>query len=316
MRDLSIVLPVVTPCSRAGQADLAGMQSVCRAMVDAGCTSIFVAGSTGRGPWFNRDERSRMCRAAADSIGDRATLLAGCMASGLSDMLENARSAAAAGAQVAVVTAPGYFNYNVQEIEAIFTRFADASPLPVMIYDIPGFARVKLDGQMLVRLSRHGNIIGFKDSTEDFERFQWLLSAAVPCFRKGEVHDRAGFLLLQGKERLLADSLRRGASGFVVSLLHIDPRPFVALSQAVRAGRDEEADRYQEAIKHLLDLIEGCFARRPETSTFFHLLNWALKHHGICENILLDHEGECPDWLADAGRQALDICRAAASPVD
>ena len=307
--DLSIVLPVVTPCSRAGEVDLEGLRSVCRAMVDAGCTGIFVASSTGRGPWFNRDERSRMCRAAADAIGDRATVLAGCMASGLSDMLENARAAAGAGAQVAVVTAPGYFNYNVQEVEQIFSRFADACPLPVMIYDIPGFARVKLDGQMLVRLAHHGNIIGFKDSTEDFERFQWLLSAVVPCFRKGAVSDRGGFLLLQGKERLLAESLRLGASGFVVSILHIAPHLFVALSRAAHAGNVPLAANHQAGVNRLMILIEQCFVRRPETSTFFHLLNWTLRHKGICQNILLDHEGDCPDWLADAGQQAQDICR-------
>jgi dihydrodipicolinate synthase/N-acetylneuraminate lyase len=304
VRDPSIVLPIVTPCSRAGEVDLEGLKAVCRAMVDAGCTSIFVAGSTGRGPWFNRDERARLCRAAADAIGSHITLLAGCMASGLSDMLENARVAAGAGAQVAVVTAPGYFNYNRQEVEAIFTKFADASPLPVMIYDIPGFARVKLDGEMLVRLARHGNIIGFKDSTEDFERFKWLLS--VPS-------DRPGFLLLQGKERLLANSLRLGASGFVVSMLHVDPRPFVALSGAIRSGDDGLADRMQSGINQLMDLIEGGFARRPETSTFYHLLNWTLRQRGICQNILLDHEGDCPDWLADVARQALEVCQAAVS---
>lgn len=96
------------------------------------------------------------------------------MASGLADMLDNARAMADAGAQFAVMTAPGYFNYS----------------------------------------------IGFKDSSGDLERFRALA---------GMLEGKRDFYLLQGKEHLLADALEGGASGFVVSLVQIEPGPFVAL---------------------------------------------------------------------------------------
>ena len=182
------------------------------------------------------------CRAIADMIPGDVSLLAGYMASGLPDMMDNIHAMADAGAQVAVVTAPGYFTYNTEEIETIFLKLADTSPLPVMLYDIPGFARVKLDGDMVVRLARHGNIIGFKDSTADFERFRGLLVAL------SELPD---FYLLQGKERVLADSLFLGAAGFVVSMVHIAPATFVALRRAARAGNREAAERIQTEIIRL-----------------------------------------------------------------
>jgi dihydrodipicolinate synthase/N-acetylneuraminate lyase len=237
-------------------------------------------------------------------IPNQVSLLAGCMASGLPDMLDNIHAMADAGAQVAVATAPGYFTYNHQEIETIFLKLADVSPLPITLYDIPGFARVKLDGDMVVRLARHGNIIGFKDSAADFDRFKGLLLA---------LSEPPDFYLLQGKERVLADSLFLGAAGFVVSMVHIDPAPFVALRGAARAGNREAAGRIQAEIIRLMDLFEEGMARRPETSTFFHFLNWILRHRGICENILLDHDGDCPEWVAVIARQALEICRSAAS---
>ena len=304
MENLDIVVPIVTPCTRAGALDLAGLEAVCQDLLGKGCTAIFIAGSTGRGPWFNRADRARMCRALADRVGEHAPLLAGCMASGLPDMIENACAMADSGAQVAVVTAPGYFNYNGSETETILARFADASPIPVTIYDIPGFARTKLQKDVLLRLARHGNIIGIKDSSADFERFQQLLAG---------LRDRPGFCLLQGKERLLAESLLLGAGGFVVSMVHIDPRPFVALSQACRAGQTELARRIQVSICELLDVVEACFERRPETSTFFHLLNCILRRRGLCDNILLEHEGEGPLWLAGEAERALEICEAASS---
>ena len=172
MKDLGIVVPMVTPCTRTAEPDLEGFRAVCDYVLGAGCHTIFVGGSSGRGPWFSRADRAKICRAAADHIGEDTPLLAGCMAAGLTDMVTNAQTMADAGAKIAVVTAPGYFDYSQSEIEAIFLKFADASPLPVVVYDIPVFAKVKLDWQMVQRLARHGNIIGFKDSTADFSRFE------------------------------------------------------------------------------------------------------------------------------------------------
>jgi dihydrodipicolinate synthase/N-acetylneuraminate lyase len=298
MKKLGILVPVVTPCNRKGAVDEDGLRAVCSDVLSAGCQSIFVAGSTGRGPWFSRSDRSRICRSAADLVGEKALLFGGCMGSGLSDMLDNAHAMADAGARIAVVTAPGYFNYSQAEVEVIFRQFADRSPLQVMIYDIPVFAGMKLDLGVASRLATHDNVIGFKDSSADLERFRELARVLGAASR---------FYLLQGKEHLLADSLRVGASGFVVSLVQIDPRPFVALYHAVEADDRPQADAIQSRIADLLALVESAFQRRPETSTLFHLLNQALRMRGVCENILLEHEGECPGWLEEAAQQALEI---------
>ena len=303
MKDCGIVVPVVTPCSKRGEPDLDGLRSVCRHMLDAGCCHIFVGGSTGRGPWFSRENRMAVCRAAADVTGGEHLLLAGCMASGLPQMLENAHAMADAGAQMAVVTAPGYFSYTQDELKAIFLEFADASPLPVVVYDIPDLARTKLDVDMAVELAHHGNVVGFKDSTADYPHFDGLLAG---------VADVPDFLLLQGKERYLANSLAAGASGFVISMVQINPDPFVRLYRAVQSGQFDLARRIQIQISRMMDVVEGMFKSRPESSTFFHFLNWTLRNRGVCENLLLTHEGECPRWLADEAHRALEICDAAA----
>lgn len=302
VKPLEVLVPIVSPCTSQGAVDLNGLKAVGQEMLAAGCKSIFVCGSTGRGPWFSRRDRAAMCEALAGAIGSDVPLLAGCMAPGLPHMLENAHTFADAGAQVAVVTAPGYFAYSQSEIETIFLRFADASPLPVVIYDIPAFTDVELNSEMVARLAHHENIVGFKDSSADFGRFDAL---------SAQLRELRGFNLLQGKERLLADSLGIGASGFVVSLIHIDPYPFVALYRAVRSGQMETARRLQAEINKVIGLVEECLARRPETSTLFHFLNWTLTHRQLCANILLEHEGECPQWLADKARSAVEICAAA-----
>jgi|GEM_PF-436860 len=298
MKELGIVVPIVTPCTRNGELDLEGFKGVCHYVLSAGCHSIFVGGSTGRGPWFSRGERARLCRAAADFIGPETPLLAGCMAAGLDDMVENARAMADAGAQMAVVTAPSYLVYTQTEIETIFLKFADLSPLPVVLYDIPVFAGIKLEWEMIRRLARHGNIIGFKDSTGDFSRFQAPITL---------VEQYPDFQLLQGKERFLVDSLLAGAKGFVVSMVQIDARPYVALYHATRGGKIEQARRLQAATSRAMDLFDEAVEQRPVASTLYHFLNWTLQYRHICQNIMLEHEGDCPKMISDMARQAIEI---------
>jgi 4-hydroxy-tetrahydrodipicolinate synthase len=244
----------------------------------------------------------RLCRAAADQIGGRALLIAGCSASGLPGMLENARAMAEAGAQIAVATVPGYFHYDQTEIEKIYLEFADASPIPVIVYDIPEFTNVKIANDMLLRLANHKNVVGFKDSSADFERFQRLVEA---------LKSFPDFYLMQGKENLLADSLRMGASGFIVSLIHLELAPFVNLYRAVRTGSFKMADAIQVEINKVIELVRETIDRRPESSTLFHMLNYALKQRGICPNILLEHDGAAPDWVIANARRAVEICQAA-----
>lgn len=253
-------------------------------------------GSTGRGPWFSNRARASVCRTVADVTARQTLLIGGCMATGLDGMLEHAHVLADSGANMVAVTAPGYFSYSQQEVENLLSRFADASPLPVMLYDIPIYAQVKLDLDVILRLATHENVVGLKDSSADWNRFKEL------TLRFGHLPN---FFLLQGKESLLAESLLCGASGFVASLVQINPRLFVALWQAHERRDTDRLFAIQAQITSLLRAVDECFARRPETSTLFHFLNYVLRARGLCENILLDHEGDCPEWLAQSARQAM-----------
>ncbi len=309
MKDIGPVVPIVTPCSLDGSVNLNGFQSVCDDMLNAGCKGIFVAGTTGRGPWFSLDERVKLCHTAYDQIRSHQSqaivpLLAGVTSSGLPGMLENTRAMADAGAQIAVATVPTYFHYNQIEIETIYSKFADASPLPVIVYDIPEFTNVKLANDMVLRLARHGNVIGFKDSSADLERFKGLVEA-LQSFPE--------FYLMQGKENLIAESLQIGASGFIVSLMHIDPVPFIGVYRAVHEGNYQLAQMLQTEINKVIKLVKQSIDKRPESSTLFHMLNYALQKRGVCQNILLGHDDQAPSWVFENAQQAVEICQAAAA---
>lgn len=303
MKQLGVIVPIVTPCTRDGEVDVHGLGAVCDDMMQAGCHGMFVNGSTGRGPWFTREKRMQICSAVADRLENDVPLLAGCMAAGLEDMLGNAKAMADSGATMAVVTAPMYFPYSGQELEAIFLAFADASPIPVMIYDIPELAGTGLQPELLLTLAKHENIVGFKDSSANYETFKQLLDTLNTADPE--------FYLMQGKERLLKDSLQAGASGLVVSMLHVDPRPYVTLYNAVQEDDPQTAAHMQESISQMFDCFKGCMEKTHSFSTLIHFMNTTLNERGIDVNLRLAHEGDCPDWIAEKAKHTLTIaCRA------
>jgi len=305
MKKIGVISPIVTPCSKKGEPDLEGVKSVCRYMIENGCQGIFVCGSTGRGPWFGRKDKVNICRAARSVLGSNNHLFAGCMAMGFQELLENARIMADSGATAAVITSPCYFNYNTDEIEYIFLKYADVSPLPVMLYDIPIFAGAKLDTGMITRLAKHNNIIGFKDSSADINRFNELITALTNV---------DNFYLIQGKEHLLAESLYAGASGLTVSLVHIDPKLFVTLYNDAIHRNIDRANHCQEQVTRIMKIFIECFQQRPEISTLFHCLNFIMKEKKICENILLEHEGQTPTWLIEKAKQTLSLLKNNSTP--
>jgi dihydrodipicolinate synthase/N-acetylneuraminate lyase len=298
MQELGIMVPIVTPCSLEGEIDFGGLKSVVSYVLDAGCQSIYVSSSTGRGPWFSVEQRRKICECVANYVSKDVKIFAGCMSPSFKDMIENAKVVKESGADYAVFTAPGYFLYNQEEIRDIFIEIADVSPLPVLIYDIPVFSGVKLSSEIILKLSKHENVIGLKDSSGDMESFKKNYNSVLS-------NDK--FMLLQGKENLLAESIEMGCSGFVVSLLHINPQIFVKLYKYAKSGMKNEAESIQKIINQLLDLINSCFKRRPETSTLFHILNYALSKKSVCKNILLEHEKDCPEWLNENTLRCIEL---------
>jgi hypothetical protein len=93
----------------------------------------------------------------------------------------------------------------------------------------------------------------------------------------------------------------------VVSLLHVAPSLFAEVYNSARTGDRVRARQILRGAPEIIELALRCLERRPETSTMFHFLNYALRRRWVCENILLDHEGICPDWLTAEVEKAVEL---------
>ena len=205
-----ILAPAATPFAANGDLDAAAFMANVRAHLAAGLSGIVVAGSTGEAALLSEEERLVLVDAARAEVPDDRWLIAGIGAESTRLTVARARSAARRGAELVLVVAPHYYGAGVLTAEALrthFTAVADASPVPVLLYNIPKFAHLTLEPELVAELARHENIVGMKDSAGDVERLAGYLRSQGDAFS-----------VLTGHAPTLARAVELGVRGAVLAV--------------------------------------------------------------------------------------------------
>lgn len=220
-----VVPPVVTPLRADQTLDEESFLRQVRRCLDAGCSGVFVAGSSGEGPWLTAEQRRRVVELAA---GTGTVVLAGVMLPGTSMAREAALAAESAGADAIVVSAPYYFGADESTIIRHVEAVARTVGVPTILYNIPQCTHNLMSAGVVERLAADPRVIGIKDSSGDLELFAAHL----------RLHEQRSFRVLQGAEPVMGQSLTMGADGLVPGLGNVAPQLFVRLVEAVREGDD------------------------------------------------------------------------------
>ncbi|QVQ53645.1 4-hydroxy-tetrahydrodipicolinate synthase [Spiractinospora alimapuensis] len=200
---------MVTPMDAEGEIDYEGAARLATYLVDEQRNDgLVVSGTTGESPTTSDAEKDRLLRAVLEAVGDRATVLAGVGTNDTRHSLELAHAAERAGAHGLLAVTP-YYNKPPQEgLIRHFTAIADATELPVMLYDIPGRTGVPIASETLVRLADHPRIVANKDAKDDIGASSWVLS-------------RTDLAYYCGTDMMNLPLLSIGAAGFVSVVGHI-----------------------------------------------------------------------------------------------
>jgi 4-hydroxy-tetrahydrodipicolinate synthase len=232
-----VVVPMMSPFNADGTVDLPAVKRLVDHLVDNGASGVFPLGTTGEAASIAPAQRSRLVEAAAAATGTRATLYAGVSGNCLTESIESARTFAEMGAQAVVAHPPCYYAVTDAEIEAYFSCLADASPVPLVLYNIPVTTHLSISIESVLRLSRHGNIVAVKDSAGDAHRITMLLE------RTG---GRGGFPVLLGSSALFSHGLKAGGVGIVPSGAHLVGKLYRRMFDAAMALRWDEVDALQK----------------------------------------------------------------------
>jgi 4-hydroxy-2-oxoglutarate aldolase len=225
-----------------GEVDTKAIQSNVRKWIAAGLGGIVVVGTNGEATLLDDDEADRVIEAARAEVPRDRVLVAGAGHESTRATIAASRRAAVAGADAVLVKTPSVYkaHVTVAGLIAHYTAVADASPIPVLLYNFPGSTGVNLSADTVARLAVHPNIIGMKETSTDGAQFADLC-AAVPD----------NFSVLCGAAPGLFAALCAGATGAIVAVSALMPTACLDLLAHVRAGRYHEALALQRRITPL-----------------------------------------------------------------
>jgi 4-hydroxy-tetrahydrodipicolinate synthase len=242
---------MVSPMRPDGSLDLEGAAKLAVHLVDSGHDGLIVNGTTGESPTTSDSEKVDLVRVVVEAVGHRACIVAGAGSNNTAHTVECARAAARAGAQALLIVTP-YYNKPPQEgVLAHFTTVADATELPVMVYDIPGRTGIPIHTQTLLRMAAHPRIVAVKDAKGDL-------------FAASEVMSATDLQWYSGDDALNLAHLTQGATGIVSVVGHLAGRQYAEMIAAVGAGNLTRAIEIHRqlipAVNAIMHITQGPIA--------------------------------------------------------
>ncbi|MEU0964065.1 4-hydroxy-tetrahydrodipicolinate synthase [Streptomyces sp. NPDC005917] len=243
---------MITPFTEAGGLDLDGAMRLAAHLVAQGCDGLVLNGTTGESPTTTDSEKAELIKAVREAVGERVPLVAGV---GTADTLHTVgltRAAEKAGADGVLVVSPYYSRPPQDALEAHFLEVADASALPVMLYDIPGRTGTRIEPETLIRLAAHPRIVAVKDCSYDFLGTQKVLA-------------RTGLAYYAGCDEHVLALYAVGAAGCVSTVANVVPGQVAAILDAFDAGDTARATELQLRATPLIEAMTA--AGLPGTVT-------------------------------------------------
>ncbi len=240
-----VLTAMVTPFTPDGEIDYAAVAELANDLVDLGNEGLIVNGTTGESPTTGDEEKRALVLEVVKAVGDRAHVVAGVGTNNTAHSIELAIAAAGAGADAALAVTP-YYNKPPQEgLIEHFTGIADATDLPVMLYDIPGRTGVAIAHDTMLRLAEHPRIVANKDATGD-------------VFAAQRVMADSDLVYYAGDDGLVLPLLSVGAAGVVSVIGHIVADRLAVMIAAFLAGDVRAA---QEISRSLVPVVVGVMTR-------------------------------------------------------
>ncbi|MBZ0302254.1 MAG: dihydrodipicolinate synthase family protein [Anaerolineae bacterium] len=289
-----VIPPMITPLTPDGQIDGEGVDRLVHHLLVNGCGGVFVLGSSGEGPWLSAAQRETLIGRTVQAVAGRVPVLVGALEPSTVRTLEVLPMIEDLGADAVVVASPYYFGADESAQLWHFERVAQASKLPVVLYNIPPTTHNPVAVRTIQQALQFDPIIALKDSAGNMDDFKAFLALR---------EQRPEFRVFQGAEKLSNESLLAGADGLVPGLGNLVPKGFVQLVEAVRAGNEAEARAIQAQIDELWTL-HGYDYWLP-------CLKYAASLCGFGSGATIGHRVH----LTDEGRAAIQSLVNAAAPV-
>ena len=228
--------PIPTPFDRQGRVDHDHLAANLEKWQKSPLKGFAVLGSNGESVLLKTEEKVETWRTAGKAIVSDRLFIAGCGCESTAETLELTEKAAAAGAHAAMIVTPHYYKPRMDHVALCthYTFLADRSPIPIILYNVPGFTGVDLEARTIIELAAHPNIIGLKESSGNVVKMGQVVHAAGDHFQ-----------VLAGSGSFLLPALSIGAVGGVMALAAVAPHALHEIVENFAAGALNKAREIQ-----------------------------------------------------------------------
>ena len=233
----TVLTAVLTPFDEGGAVDYGVFWKLIRHLADNGSDGVVVTGTTGESPALSKPEKIALYKAAVEAAGDRMKVIAGTGTYNTADSIALTEQAAAVGVHGIMAVTPYYSKPPQQGLIKHFNAIADATDLPLMLYNIPGRTCRLIEVETLVELAGHDKIVAVKDAVGDHD-YTGRAIAGLP----------EGFAVYSGDDARTKDIVYAGGVGVVSVASHLVGNQIQKLIAAVLAEDHDEANRIQGAL--------------------------------------------------------------------
>jgi 4-hydroxy-tetrahydrodipicolinate synthase len=238
----TLLTAMVTPFGPDGSLDTAAAARLANHLVAGGCDGLVVSGTTGESPTTTDDEKLELLRVVLEAVGDRARVIAGAGTYDTAHSVRLAKACAAQGAHGLLLVTPYYSKPPQTGLVAHFTAIADATELPVLLYDIPGRSVIPIEQDTIRALASHPHIVGVKDAKADLHN-------------GGQIMAETGLAYYSGDDALNLPWLAMGATGLISVISHLATGQLRELLSAFGSGDIATARKINVAVAPLCNAM-------------------------------------------------------------
>jgi len=248
-----VLVALVTPFDTEGEVLWSDVERLVDDVVSNGADGIVVTGTTGETSTLTDAEKIKLVEVAKKVAGTRAKIIMGGPSNETAHAIQLAHESVKAGADAIMAVTPYYNKPTQAGVLTHFRMIADATDLPMIVYDIPGRAGIPVHYETILRLSHHPNIRAIKDAKGDFAEVSRVLN-------------QTELIYFSGDDANVLPHLAIGASGLIGVTANIAPRPYRTIVDAVNAGdlatATAEHKKLEPLVRAVMTHVPGTVAAK------------------------------------------------------
>ena len=260
-------IALITPFKKDLSVDTESLVKIVNHVIDKGADFLVVLGTTSEAPTLTANEKNLVINTILNANNSRLPILLGMGGNNTQAVIEAIKAKDFTGIQGILSVVPYYNKPNQRGMKAHFEAIADASPVPVVVYNVPGRVGVNLQAATCVELAKHPNIIAVKEASGNLQQIMEILRDKP-----------ADFDVLSGDDGITQPLMALGAQGVISVAANAYTKPFNRMMKAMKEGRTEEALNLHYAMLRMNQLIfeDGNPAG----------IKCLMSHLGLCQNVL------------------------------